>query len=79
MLSRASNNFELQLATSEITAVFELHSPAPIGSLTPMSQAIHEYINRANGMQSHVTTLMMETEFVSEKSGFINLMTQLSA
>jgi hypothetical protein len=35
-----------QLATSEIAAIFELRPPTPIGSLTPTSHAIHEYIKR---------------------------------
>jgi hypothetical protein len=56
----------MQLATNEIAAIFTLRSVTAIDSLPPMSQAIHEYINKANGMRSHIITLMMETESVSE-------------
>jgi hypothetical protein len=53
--------------------------PTPTVSLTPTSQVIHNYINRANGSQSHITTLMMERELVSETMDFTNLLTWLSA
>jgi hypothetical protein len=73
------NNCKLQLATNEITATFKHHPLTPIGSLTPMSHAIHDYINRENDMLSHITTLMMEMKSVPKTLDFTNLLTWLSA
>jgi hypothetical protein len=66
------------MATNAITAIVELRPPTLIGSHTHTG-AIHEYINGENDMRSHITTLMMEKEPVSETSDFINLLTRLSA
>jgi hypothetical protein len=52
--ARLGSPYLKQLATSEIAAIFMLHPPMPVGSLQPTSQAIHEYISKANAMQSHI-------------------------
>jgi hypothetical protein len=56
MLSQAwqpTLNYKLQLATNDITAIFTLHPLTPTVLLPPMSQGIHEFIKKANDMQSH--------------------------
>jgi hypothetical protein len=70
-----SGSYWLQLATNDVAAIFALHSLTPTGSLPPISQAIHDYINKAVGVQSHLISMMIETEPVSEMLACLNHLT----